>query len=97
MPKFQGKGANYFRAYIGENVKFPREAQINGMSGTVYTTFVIDKDGTVTDVEILRGVHPVIDKAVLNAIENSPKWEPGLNNGRFVKVRFSLSIKFELL
>lgn len=97
MPTFLGKDRSYFRNYVAENVKFPKNAIENGISGTVYVTFVIDRDGSVIDIALLRGVHPIIDKAVLNAIRNSPKWEPGMHNGTFVKVKYSISVAFELL
>ncbi|MCK5169102.1 MAG: energy transducer TonB [Bacteroidales bacterium] len=63
----------------------------------VYATFVIDKDGSVTDVQIMRGVHPDVDKAVINVIKNSPRWEPGMNNGRYVKVKFTIPVAFKLI
>ena len=97
MPTFQGKDGKHFRNYIADKVKFPRGAVNNGISGTVFTTFVVDKDGKVINVQILRGVHPVIDEAVLEVIKNSPKWEPGMNNGRLVKVKYTIAIKFELI
>jgi protein TonB len=97
MPTFKGKESQLFRNYISEHIKFPEEAQINGIHGTVYASFVIDKAGNVTEVQILRGVNPAIDVAVLEAIKSSPKWEPGMNNGIFVKVRFNMPVSFKLL
>lgn len=97
MPTFQGQESKYFRNYIAKNVSFPEEAKINGVSGTVYASFIIDTKGYVTDVKIERGVHPVIDNAVLNVIKSSPKWEPGMNNGRFVRVKFTMPISFKLI
>ncbi len=96
MPTFNGKDRKYFRNYIAENIKFPPDAIENGISGTVYVSFIVDKDGSVTDVNITRGVHPVIDNAVLKVINNSPKWEPGMNNGRYVKVKCNISVAFKL-
>jgi periplasmic protein TonB len=96
MPTFNGKDRKYYREYIAENIKFPAAAIENGITGTVYVSFVVDKDGSVTDIQILRGVHPTIDKAVLKVIKNSPKWDPGMNNGRYVKVRCTISIAFKL-
>jgi protein TonB len=96
MPTFQDRDGIYFRDYISKKVKFPEEARRNGITGTVYASFVIDKDGSVSNVEILRGVHPAIDQAVIKAIQNSPKWEPGINNGKFVRVRYSIAVAFRL-
>ena len=97
MPTFQGKDVSSFRNYIAENIDFPEKAKASGISGTVYATFVIDKDGSVTDVQILRGVHSDVDNAVIKVIKNSPKWEPGMNNGKYVKVRFNIPVAFRLL
>lgn len=96
MPKFMGQDAAYFRNYIAKTVGFPLEARENGISGTVFASFVVDKDGSVIKVKILRGVHPSVDQAVLNAINKSPKWEPGMQEGRFVKVRYTIAISFKL-
>ena len=95
MPTFNGQKAEFFRNYVAENVRFPRKALVNGVGGKVYVSFVVDKDGTVNKVEILRSVHPVIDNAVIDAIRKSPRWEPGIQSGQYVKVKFSIVIAFE--
>ena len=97
MPTFQGKDGSYFRNYIAENIIFPNDAKEFGISGTVYIAFVIDKDGSISNVEIIRGVHPIVDQAVLEVIKSSPKWEPGINNGRYVRVKYTIAIAFKLL
>ncbi|HAF29048.1 MAG TPA: energy transducer TonB [Bacteroidales bacterium] len=96
MPRFNGQDAAYFRNYVSENLKFPFSAVESGVTGTVFVSFVIEKDGSVSKVEILRGVHPVLDKAVVEAIQRSPSWEPGIQEGKFVKVRYSIAISFRL-
>ncbi|MFC2152785.1 energy transducer TonB [Bacteroidota bacterium] len=96
MPTFREQEAAYFRNFIAEVIKFPEQARELGISGKVFVSFVIDKDGSVINVEILRGVDPLIDSAVIEAIKSSPKWEPGMQEGRFVKVRYSMAITFEL-
>lgn len=96
MPTFQGKEASYFRNYVAGEVKFPASAIETGVSGTVYASFVIDENGKVVDARITREVHPVIDNAVLKVIENSPRWEPGIQDGRRVRVRFAIAIAFQL-
>ena len=97
MPTFKGKDASYFRNYIAKKIRFPRDSIENAISGTVFVSFIIDRSGSVRDVIIVRGVHAVIDKAVIKVIENSPKWEPGLNNGKFVDVKYTIPISFELV
>ncbi len=97
MPTFQGKDINSFRDYIAKNLKFPERAKNTGISGTVYASFVVDKTGKISSVKILRGVHPDIDNEVIKVIRNSPKWEPGFNNGRYVNVQFSIPVSFKLM
>ena len=97
MPRFQGKDVNSFRAYIAENIVFPQRAKETGVAGTVFASFVIDRDGSVSEVQILRGVHPDVDNAVLKVIRSSPKWDPGINNGKFVRVRYTIPVAFQLL
>ncbi|MBU8892788.1 MAG: TonB family protein [Bacteroidales bacterium] len=96
MPTFMGEDALYFRNYIINNLKFPVNAIEYGIKGRVYVSFVVDKDGSITKVEVTRSVHPVIDKAVVDVIKNSPDWSPGLQSGKYVKVKFSITIAFEL-
>jgi periplasmic protein TonB len=95
MPTFNGHKAEFFRNYVAKNVSFPSKALANGVGGKVYVSFVVDKDGTVNKVEILRGVHPVIDNAVLDVIRKSPRWEPGIQTGQYVKVKFSIVVAFQ--
>ena len=97
MPSFQGKDVNSFRNYIAKNIDFPAKAASNGIKGTVFVEFVVDKDGSVSDVRVIRPVHPIVDNAVLKVIQNSPKWEPGINNGHYVRVKFTIGIKFDLI
>lgn len=95
MPTFQGKGPEAFRDYIAKNIRFPEDAVQNGMSGRVYVQFVVDEKGKVTEVTLLRNVHPAIDKEVMRVMKNAPKWEPGLQSGTFVKVSFTIPIVFK--
>lgn len=95
-PKFMGKDDNAFRKYIAENVRFPIEAQENGLMGKVQVQFVVDLDGSLSQIKILRGVHPSIDKEVLRVIENSPKWLPAVQSGRNVRAMYGIIIAFKL-
>ncbi|MCG8412378.1 MAG: energy transducer TonB [Bacteroidales bacterium] len=97
MPKFKGGDENRFREYISNNVKFPAIAAESAIAGVVYASFVVNKKGKVTNVEVVRGVHPVIDKAVVKVIKNSPDWEPGINNGKYVNIKYTIPVKFKLL
>jgi len=95
-PKFMGKDDNAFRKYIVDNINFPVEAQENGLGGKVQVQFVVDLDGSLSQVKIIRGVHPSIDREVLRVVENSPKWEPAIQSGRHVRAMYGIIIAFEL-
>jgi bla regulator protein blaR1 len=96
MPKFQGKGADEFRLFIKENLKYPEEAQKQEIDGRVFVSFVIDKNGNVRNVKIERGVHSSLDEEAIRVVKLSPKWEPGKNEGEFANVQYTFPIVFKL-
>jgi len=95
-PKFMGKDDKAFREYIIKNINFPEDARIIGLTGKVQVQFVVETDGALSQIKILRGVHPIIDQEVLRVIGNSPKWEPGFYNGKYVKTMYGIVIQFQL-
>lgn len=95
MPKFPG-GNKALYTYLGESIKYPKVAQEKDIEGTVYVTYVVEKDGTVTHVKILRGVHESLDKEAVRVVKEMPKWEPGKEKGKPVRVQYSLPIKYTL-
>jgi protein TonB len=96
MPEFRGGGVAKFRNYIQRNLSYPTIAAENGIEGTVYVKFVIDKDGSISNVEVLRGVDPALDKEAVESIQGAPKWEPGKQRGKPVRVQFTIPIVFKL-
>ena len=96
MPSFMGGGLNAFSFYIQKNLKYPPMASENGIEGTVYIRFIVEKDGSINMVELLRGVDPVLDKAAVAAVERAPKWEPGKQRGKAVRVSCTIPIMFSL-
>jgi protein TonB len=96
MPTFQGQSSDAFRTYIQQNLKYPVIAQENGISGRVYVQFDIGPDGNVTNAIVVRGVDPSLDKEALRVVKSSPKWTPGKQRGRPVRVRFTFPIVFQL-
>ena len=96
MPTFQGKGLNAFRNYIQQNISYPIIAQDNGIQGTVYIKFIVDKDGSISNVTLLRGVDPSLNEEAIEAIKNAPKWEPGKQRGKPVRVSCTVPIAFTL-
>ncbi len=96
MPTFQGKDKDYFRTYIQKNLRYPTIAAENGISGRVYVQFVVNKRGEVTNVRVVRGVDPSLDKEAIRVIKSSPKWVPGKQRGQAVSVGFTFPIVFQL-
>ncbi|MCG8411704.1 MAG: energy transducer TonB [Bacteroidales bacterium] len=96
MPLFQGKNKDAFRIYIQKNLKYPVIAQENGVSGKVFVQFDISPKGSVTNIVVVRGVDPSLDKEAVRVVKSSPKWTPGKQRGRPVNVRFTFPIVFQL-
>lgn len=94
-PEFPGGQAAMFK-YIAEHTKYPEIAKENGITGKVFVQFVIGKDGKVTDVKVIRGIDPYLDKEAVRVVKSMPKWKPGSQRGKSVKVSFQLPINFTL-
>lgn len=89
-------GERALYAYLSKNVNYPVIAQENGVQGKVYLKFVVDKDGSATNIEILRGVDPSLDKEAIRLIESLPKFKPGKQGGTPVRVFYNVVINFML-
>ncbi|MBN1388692.1 MAG: TonB family protein [Bacteroidales bacterium] len=96
MPTFRGGDVNFFREWVQKNVKYPPEAAKEGIQGKVFVMFVVDEKGQVTRAEIMRGVDPSLDNEVLRVVNSSPSWSAGLQRGIPVKVRFAITVNFQL-
>ena len=96
MPTFQGQSKDAFRIYIQKNLKYPIIAQENGTSGRVFVQFDVNAKGDITNVVVVRGVDPSLDKEAVRVVKSSPKWTPGKQRGRPVRVRFTFPIVFQL-
>lgn len=96
MPQFQGGGKEKFREYIAKNLQYPPIAAENGISGRVFVQFAVNAKGEVVDVVVVRGVDPALDKEAVRVVKSSPKWTPGKQRGRPVKVQFTFPIVFVL-
>jgi len=95
MPEYPG-GQEALAAFMIKEVKYPRKAKREGIEGKVYVSFVVDTDGSITEVGILHGVHPLLDEEAMRAVRLMPKWTPGKQNGKPVKTKFSLPVVFKL-
>lgn len=96
MPGFMGKGQDGFRQWIGQNLRYPEIAAENGISGRVFVQFVVEPNGTVTNVKVVRGVDPALDAEAVRVVKSSPKWTPGKQRGKAVRVSFTFPINFVL-
>ena len=95
LPEYDGGNQAMF-AYIGKNLKYPKEAKESGAAGMVYIGFVVGKDGAVKEVEVLRSVDSHLDEAAVNIVKQMPKWTPGKKDGKNVDVKMTLPIRYEL-
>jgi TonB family protein len=96
MPSFQGGDINNFRFFVQTNIFYPPHCVENGISGRIFVKFCVDKYGNVVDVELDRGVDKTLDKEALRVISSSPKWTPGYQEGKPVKVQFTFPVVFVL-
>jgi len=94
MPTFKGGDLTEFRNWVGKRTRYPEAAIINKIRGTVFLTFIVEKDGSVSNVTVVKGVHPLLDDEAVKAISDSPKWSPGLQRGQPVRVRFQIPLDF---
>ena len=96
MPEFPGGQQALFK-YLGENVKYPVIAQENGIQGRVICQFVVNKDGSIVDVVVVRSSgEPSLDKEALRVINSMPKWKPGKQRGKPVRVKYTVPVNFRL-
>lgn len=85
-----------WNAYLSKNLKYPTQARRMGIEGTVIVVFVINTDGSIQDVEVLRGIGGGCDEEAVKVVQEAPKWEPGKQRGRPVRTRMRLPIRFKL-
>jgi periplasmic protein TonB len=94
MPSFRGGDLSKFREWVAKRTNYPQAAIDNKIRGTVFLTFIVEKDGSVSNVIVIKGVHPLLDNEAVKAISSSPKWTPGLQRGQPVRVRFQIPLSF---
>ncbi len=96
MPEFPGGQAELFK-YLSENIKYPVIAQENGIQGRVICQFTVNKDGSIVDIEVVRSAGDAsLDKEAVRVIESMPKWKPGKQRGKAVRVKFTVPVNFRL-
>ena len=95
MPSFPG-GPAALMEWLSNNVKYPVVAQENGVQGRVVVSFVVERDGSITDVKVVRGVDPSLDKEASRVVRAMPRWIPGKQNGSAVRVKYNVPVAFRL-
>ncbi len=95
MPQFPGGDAALFE-YLSTHIKYPAIAEENGVQGRVIVTFVVERDGSITDVKVVKSVDPSLDKEAARVVQGMPKWIPGKQNGAAVRVKYTVPVTFRL-
>lgn len=95
QPEFPGGNAAMMK-FLSDNIRYPVIAQENGIQGRVICNFVVERDGSITDVQVVRGVDPSLDREAVRVIQQMPRWKPGKQRGSAVRVRFTLPVVFRL-
>lgn len=95
MPEFPGGNAALMQ-YLAKNINYPTIAQENGTQGRVIIQFVVNQDGSIVDAKVARSVDPYLDKEALRVINAMPKWKPGMQRGKPVRVKFTVPVMFRL-
>ena len=96
MPSFQGGDLNTFRAWVQQNVRFPQIALENGIQGRVVLSFVIEKDGRLTNIQVLQTPDRSLSEEAIRVLSKSPKWSPGKQRNQAVRVKYTLPVDFRV-
>ena len=95
MPEYPG-GIPGLTKYLSENIKYPKTALEDSISGRVIISFIVEKNGSVSNIEVAKSVHPTLDEEAVRVVKNMPKWSPGIQSKKPVRVRFQLPVNFKL-
>ena len=95
MPQYPG-GMQALFSYLQENITYPKDAQEKKISGRVLVTFIVEKDGSISSVETVKSVFPSLDEEAVRIVKGMPNWKPGKQNGKVVRVKYTLPISFSL-
>ena len=95
MPTFSGGDAALMK-YLSENIKYPKAAEKAGEQGRVVVNFIVEKDGAISNVNVVRSVTPTLDAEAVRVIKAMPKWVPGKQDGQFVRVKYNVPVSFRL-
>lgn len=95
MPQYPG-GMGAFLEFLTENMKYPEDAQKQKVEGRVIATFVVETDGSISDVKVVKQVFPSLDAEAIRMLKSMPKWVPGKQNGKPVRVKYAVPVSFKM-
>ena len=95
MPEYPG-GMQALFEYLGQNLKYPGDAKEQKVEGRVIAIFVVETDGSISNVEVVRPVFPSLDAEAVRVLSGMPKWKPGMQSGKVVRVKYTVPINFNL-
>ena len=95
-PEFPGGGYAALYKWLHEHLEYPEIARENNIQGRVYCQFTVNRDGTITDIKVIKGVTPILVREAVRTLQKMPKWKPGKRNGKTVRTQFQVSVAFKL-
>ena len=95
-PEFPGGGYVALYKWLHEHLEYPEIARENNIQGRVYCQFTVNRDGSITDIKVIKGVTPILDREAVRTLQKMPKWKPGKRNGKTVRTQFQVSVAFKL-
>ena len=95
MPEFPG-GPQALLTWLSQNIKYPAKAEENGVQGVVHVRYAVERDGSITDVKVMKSVDPALDKEAVRVVKSMPRWIPGKQKGETVRVRLTVPVTFRL-
>ncbi|PWS32086.1 energy transducer TonB [Pedobacter paludis] len=95
QPQFPG-GIMAFYSYLSKNIKYPESAKKNNEQGKVFLSFIVNKDGSLTDLQVIRGLSQSLNQEAIRVLKSSPKWNPAKLNKQLVRVKYNIAVNFSL-
>ncbi len=95
-PEFPGGGYAALYKWLHEHLEYPEIARENNIQGRVYCQFTVNRDGSISDIKVIKGVTPILDREAIRTLQKMPKWKPGKRNGKTVRTQFQVSVAFKL-
>lgn len=89
-------GNSAMQQYLVKNIHYTKKARKNNIEGTVYVNFIVEKDGSISNARVIKGLDGGLDKVALKAVKKMPRWNPGMENGKPVRYQFTLPVRFRL-